>query len=151
AVVFRDAAMRIPRIHVLVHDRTTVELYQANTPFDQPSRHQALTPERLGYLLVEAVELLGFLALLTEIHGLRSARLHPVRQFVRGDPRREVRYAGILFSVILVHPGEMVQPPPLLFYRHVLTRRGKIEDRIADRPEHRSLIRRRQESGAPVR
>ncbi len=57
---------------------------------------------------------------------------------------------GCFCGVLLVHPVELIQPRLLLLWRHILGRRGQIQDRVAAGAENRSLVGRRQKAGVPV-
>ena len=67
---------------------------------------------------------------LIHVHRFRRAALHPVRQLVRRDPRRQLGAAGILLQVELVQLGEQIEPGALLL-RADLGRRLQIDDRVA--------------------
>ena len=58
---------------------------------------------------------------------------------------------GMRFDVVLVHASQLIQLGTLLVQIQRSGRRMKVENRIASRAEHGSLIGGRQKAGAPVR
>ena len=66
-----------------------LNLDEANAAFDKTPRRQQLHAKRLRHVRVQAVQPLGFLALLVEAHCLRHGHLHAESQFITFDPRFE--------------------------------------------------------------
>ena len=125
------------------------ELHEADPALDEAARHQALTPEGLGDLLVEAVELLRGLGLGRGVDRLGGAALHAVGELVGRDAGRELRVAGVPGHVHLVEPGQGVEPGPLLLDADALGGL-QVDDGVADGAEQRALVGGGHEAGAPV-
>ena len=148
-VVRLDVPVRVPRVDVLVADAAREDLHEPHAVLDQPARHQALPAERLGDLVVEAVQLFRGVRLAADVHGARRAALHPVGQLVGRDARGQLAVAGKLLHVQLVQLRQRIEPHALILRRHA-RRRLEIDDRIARGAEQRALIRGGHEAGAPV-
>ena len=123
SVVLDQVAVRIPRVDVLLSQRTAVELHEAHPALDQPSRQQALPPERLRDRIVHAVQGLRLLGFLGDVDRFRSAALHPVGELVGGNSRRQLGRSRMPLGVFLVQLRQMIQAGALLLLREQLARR----------------------------
>src|SRR4051794_28687356 len=85
------------------------ELHEANASLDQPPGNQAARAVLARQRVVEAVELLGRLALAADIQRLLRRRLHAGGEFVTRDPRFEVQLPGMPFQVLAVEAIEVRQ------------------------------------------
>ena len=129
-VVGLDVVVRVPGVGVLVADAARENLHEADAALDEPARHQALPAERLGDLVVEAVERLRGVGFARDVDRLGRASLHPVRELVRRDARRQLAVAGKLLHVELVQLRQRVEPRALVLGRHA---RPAASDRRSDR------------------
>src|SRR5262249_53008905 len=149
-VVVDDAVVRVPGIDRVVYVRAAPKLDESHAALDQPPRRKALASERLRDFLVESVEGFDLFGLLSEVHGLRRAGLHAVRKLVRCDTGRKLAHAGEALFMLLIQPGEKIEPGTLFLAGEVICRRPQIENRISDGAKCRPLIRSGQISRAPV-
>ena len=148
-VIPLDVVVRVPGVGVLVADAAGKDLHEPDAALDEPSRHQALAPERLAHGVVEAVERLRRLGLTRDVHRLRRASLHAIGELVRGDARRQLAVAGEHLHVQFVQLRQRVEPGTLGIGAQAC-RRLQVDDRIAGRTKLRPLIGSRNESGAPI-
>jgi hypothetical protein len=91
----------IPRIGRAI---AVKDLDEPHLALCQPPRRQELLAERARHVAVETVEALEALALGVKIQNFRHRRLHSEGQFVRLDPRAELR----IFRVF--NRGKVVEP-----------------------------------------
>src|SRR5262245_31443370 len=56
AMIIHDAGMRIPRIYILVYDRTAVELDETNASFNHAASQQTLLAKRGGHRVIHTVQ-----------------------------------------------------------------------------------------------
>ena len=116
---------------------------------DEAPGHQALSAEGLRDRVVQSVQLPRGLGFAGHVEGLGRAALHPERELVGRDARRQIGVPRVLLHVELVEPGQQIEPRALLLGTDA-RRRLQIDNRIAGRAKQRALIRSRQEPRAPV-
>ena len=127
-----------------------VDLDEADAALHQPPRQQALAPELLRALVVQAVQCFGLFRLLADVHDFGRVRLHPVapvrrrRYALPGRCRRDWR-ADAPRSVCPAGPGWRAALPG------IRPARGEVENRRAGCAEHGSLIGGGHEAARPVR
>ena len=94
-----EVAVGVPRAEAagLVED-----LGEAHPALREAARHQAHRSKIARLVFVEAVEFAGFLGFLLQVEGVRHRGLHAGRQFIRLDPRGEVRIVRVLDVVEFV-------------------------------------------------
>ena len=141
----RQIGVRV--VPVIANLRARVELDESNAALNQTARQQALLSEVFGDRFINAVQLSRRLGLFRQVHGIRSLALHPVGQFVAGDPRLQRRVLAFVRQMIAIHLLDEVQRLALRFLGDA-GRRMQIQHRIRRAAEHRSLIHRRQKPRA---
>ena len=146
-VVGLDALVRIPGLFEMPAPR--VQLHKPHSPLHQPAGDQAVPPKLVGRSLPHAVRLLRRLGLLRQVDRLGSLGLHPKRQFVAVDPRRQLVPSRTLVEVPMIQLGQQVQLPTL---RHAVEMLGplQVKHRVSHRPKQRPLVGSRHEPARPV-
>src|ERR1051325_6851210 len=97
---------------------------EAHATFDQPPRDQASRAKLRRGRIVEAVKLLRRVAFLAEVERLLCGGLHPRREFVAGDARVEVKFAGALFEMLAV---QLFEEREIFLLRLAAQTLGRIE------------------------
>ena len=126
-IAFLDFVVRVPLPGT---SGPVVQLNETHALFDQPASGQALGTEFSRVFLVEAVQALRGLGLCLEVHDIRDGRLHAGRQFVRPDPRPQLRIVGILDPDGPIQLSDQIQFGLLLFGRHTLPEGAHERQRI---------------------
>src|SRR5438132_1123570 len=116
---------------------------------DRPPRPQALLAEDGRALVVQAVQLLGLVALLTEIDRLRRSALHLERQLVTGDARLQGGIPPPFGGMLVVVGAERVEQVALGRLRE-MAGPFQVEDRRRTGAEHRALVLSRHVAARPV-
>ncbi len=129
--------------------RAGVQLHKTHAPLHQPPGQKTVLPEGLSFRAVQAVQLLGGLGLLGQIHRFGPGRLHLVSQLVGADPRFQLGVARIFRSEALVQFLQKIQLAALLLIGGP-GGRLQMQDRCIALPELRALISGFEEARAPV-
>ena len=105
--------MPVFQVAVLIPFVAVRDLHEADALFAEAPRQQALPPEVVGRLLIDAVQVERRLALVGDIHQVRRFGLHPEGQFKRLDAAFQLRIAAKVPQLLLVHALQHVQLHPL--------------------------------------
>ena len=99
------------------HYRQNFELHKGHS---QAPGQKALPAVCRRDGVVQTVKLLGLVAFRTQVDGFRRAGLHAVRQLIRRNARRKLRYARMLVIEALVQQVHLIQARAFLLRRHIL-------------------------------
>jgi hypothetical protein len=88
-----------------------IDLYEADAALDEAAGEETARAELGSVLLIEAVEALGGVGVLLQIHCHGCGRLHAEGEFVGADARGEFGVTG--WRIELVHALEQVEPGTL--------------------------------------
>src|SRR5262249_14311774 len=124
-------------------------LHQAHAALNESSSDKATAAMLLRRRIIQAIEAPGFGGFRGQIERLFRRELHPRRKLVAGDPRFEVRLAGMLRQMLAVQHIQIVEESLLRFAFH---RKGRIEIQDARFlwPNHRALKEGRQPAALPM-
>ena len=99
------------QIRVLIPARVH-QHHEPDAALHHSPRQQAVGPELLRRLVVDAVHVERRRRLLRKVQQFRARRLHPERQLIRSDARRDLRIAR-LGQLLLVQIPQRIQRRPL--------------------------------------
>ena len=85
------------------------DLHEAGAFFDEAAGHEALAAEVVGDLVVHAIHFAGFFGFAVEIDDVGDFHLHAVGEFVGLHTGGEVSVLGMVFCVLVVEKGQLVQ------------------------------------------
>ena len=97
-----------------------INLHKPHPALHQPPRHQAAATEGFRILVAKAVQLLGGLRFLGEIHRLGRGSLHPVGQFIGADAGLEFALAFARLEMLLVQLAQYLELVSARFRGHPL-------------------------------
>ncbi len=79
-----------------------VKLHEAHAALDHAPGEEAHSAHRGGVFVLHAVERLGRVGLMGQVHRVGGLRLHAEGQLIRADSRIELRQVGVRALVLLV-------------------------------------------------
>ena len=121
------------------------------TPFSSSRRvMRHLRPKSAVRLSLRPYISAWSVALPVQIHHLGGARLHLVGQLVGRDPRRQLRFVGMRFQMLLVQLLRAGRATRAAFGPMVPGGRGEVEQRRARAAEERALVGGRHVTRGPV-